>query len=195
MLEGAGEIIVSGLPRNKRPSDASICHRAVRRAFVDLGSATNACQRQNRIVHSEGLQPCVEEESRAGIWRYDANKTGEVFPSEERYASGIRNGEGLAVDKQGQLFSTQHGRDQLRQNWPDLYSNEQGSDSRAKDVIPLKRGDDYRWPECCYNAVAKRLVLEPEYGGDGGKKLCSTMGRTGSTSVTSHACRRTGGRT
>ena len=35
----------------------------------------------------------------------------------------------------------------------------------------LQKGADYGWPECYYDAVQKKLVLAPEYGGDGGKKV------------------------
>ena len=34
----------------------------------------------------------------------------------------------------------------------------------------LKSGGDYGWPECYYDAVQQKLVLAPEYGGDGGKE-------------------------
>jgi mono/diheme cytochrome c family protein len=34
----------------------------------------------------------------------------------------------------------------------------------------LKARGDYGWPECYYDAVQRKLVLAPEYGGDGGKQ-------------------------
>jgi glucose/arabinose dehydrogenase/mono/diheme cytochrome c family protein len=146
--------------------------------FIDLGSATNACQAENRIAGSRGLSPCTEKETRAGTWRYDANKTGQVFSPKERYASGIRNGEGLAFDASGRLFATQHGRDQLSQNWPKLYTPEQGADLPAEELIELKQGADYGWPECYYDQHQKKLVLAPEYGGDGGKTVGLCAQRT-----------------
>jgi glucose/arabinose dehydrogenase len=86
--------------------------------YVDLASATNACQVQNRWPNSPGIQPCTELETRAGIWRYDANRTGQRFSPAERFVTGLRNGEGIAFDAAGRIFATQHGRDQLRENWP-----------------------------------------------------------------------------
>src|SRR5260221_4633680 len=40
----------------------------------------------------------------------------------------------------------------------------------------LKQGGDYGWPECYYDAIQGKLVLAPEYGGDGGKTVgpCAT---------------------
>ena len=46
--------------------------------------------------------------------------------SAERFATGLRNGEGIAFDSAGRIFATQHGRDQLRENWSALYTAEQG---------------------------------------------------------------------
>lgn len=139
--------------------------------FVDLGSATNACQANNRMPLSRGHDPCTELETRAGIWRYDANKTDQTFSAAERYATGIRNGEGFGLDKTGRLYVTQHGRDQLSQNWPKLYTVEQGAELPAEEIVELKKGGDYGWPECYYDQKQKKLVLAPEYGGDGGKTV------------------------
>ena len=66
---------------------------------------------------------------------------------------------------------TQHGRDQLHANWPDLYKPEQEATLPAEELLLLKQGGDYGWPECYYDAVQQKLVLAPEYGGDGGKKV------------------------
>jgi glucose/arabinose dehydrogenase len=147
--------------------------------FVDLGSATNACQSDNRMPLSPGYNPCIELETRAGIWRYDANKTGQIFSAAERYATGIRNGEGFAFDKAGRLYVTQHGRDQLSQNWPQLYTVEQGAELPAEELLELKEGGDYGWPQCYYDQDQKKLVLAPEYGGDGGKSVGACAGKLG----------------
>jgi mono/diheme cytochrome c family protein len=76
------------------------------------------------------------------------------------------------------LFATQHGRDQLSQNWPKLYTPEQGADLPAEELIELKQGADYGWPECYYDQHQKKLVLAPEYGGDGGKTVGLCAQRT-----------------
>jgi len=139
--------------------------------FVDLGSETNACEEKNRVPLSPGRKPCVEKETRGGIWRYDANKLNQTFSAEERYATGIRNGEGMAIDRDGRLFVTQHGRDQLLQDWSRLYSNTRGPLLPAEELMELKPGADYGWPECYFDGFQKKLVLAPEYGGDGGKTV------------------------
>ncbi len=135
--------------------------------FVDMGSATNSCQLQNRQPLSPGHQPCTEKLTRGGIWRYAAGRTGQRFSAQERYVSGIRNGEGLAFDGAGHLFATQHGRDQLGENWAKLYTARQGVELPAEELMRLEPGNDYGWPECYYDGAQHKLVLAPEYGGDG----------------------------
>jgi glucose/arabinose dehydrogenase len=108
--------------------------------FVTSASATNACEAQNRMPRSPGNDPCKELDTRGGVWRYDANKTDQVFSPKERYASGIRNPEGYDFDSAGRLYMTQHGRDQLHENWPELYSQKQGFELPAEQIMILKEG-------------------------------------------------------
>src|SRR5271154_7019934 len=165
----APEVIVSGLPLTGDHPMHPFAIDARGNMYVDLGSATNSCQVKNRTLESPGINPCTELETRAGTWRYDANKTGQKFSAAERFTTGIRNGEGFAFDAAGRLFVTQHGRDQLSQNWPKLYTVRQGAELPAEEIVQLRQGGDYGWPECYYDQNQKKLVLAPEYGGDGGK--------------------------
>ena len=177
--KGEPTVIVSGLPLTGDHPMHPFVISAKGDLFVDLGTITNACQAENRMQGAKGIDPCTEKQTRGGTWRYDANKTGQVFSPKERYASGIRNGEGLAFDAAGQLYATQHGRDQLYQNWPQLYTPEQSAELPAEEVVQVKQGADYGWPECYYDQDQKKLVLAPEYGGDGGKTVGLCAQRTG----------------
>jgi glucose/arabinose dehydrogenase/mono/diheme cytochrome c family protein len=137
--------------------------------YIDVATATNACQVQNRTPRSPGIDPCTELETRGGIWRYDANKANQTFSPAGRFATGIRNAEGFAIDAAGHIFVTQHGRDQLYANWPALYKPEEEATLPAEELLLLRQGGDYGWPECYYDGLQRKLVLAPEYGGDGGK--------------------------
>jgi glucose/arabinose dehydrogenase len=165
------ETIVSGLPLTGDHPMHPFAIDSRGALYVDLGSATNSCQVQNRIANSPGRGPCVELETRTGIWRYDANRTNQRFSPAERFATGIRNGEGFAFDSEGRLLLTQHGRDQLAENWAKLYKLEQGADLPAEELLVLERGADYGWPECYFDDAQHKLVSAPEYGGDGGKAV------------------------
>ena len=101
--------------------------------YVDLGTATNSCQRRNRVQYSPGIDPCAELETRGGTSRYDANKTGQHFSPADALVTGLRNGEGFAFDRAGRLFATMHGRDQLGQSWPKFFSLQQNAHEPPKN--------------------------------------------------------------
>jgi glucose/arabinose dehydrogenase/mono/diheme cytochrome c family protein len=173
------ETVVSGLPLGGDHPMHPFAIDTDGIMYVDVATATNSCQPQNRKPKIPGAVPCKELETRGGIWRYDANKTGQVFSPAERFATGIRNGEGFGVDGAGhRLFVTQHGRDQLHANWPDLYKPDEEATLPAEELLSLKQGADYGWPECYYDSFQRKLVLAPEYGGDGGKKIGVCAGKT-----------------
>jgi glucose/arabinose dehydrogenase/mono/diheme cytochrome c family protein len=165
----SSESIVSGLPLGGDHPMHPFIIDAQGWMYVDVATATNSCQLQNRQLESPGANPCTELETRGGIWRYDANKTNQKFAPAARYATGIRNAEGFAIDSAGRLFVTQQGRDQLHANWPSLYRPTEEATLPAEELLLLKAGGDYGWPECYYDGARQKLVLAPEYGGDGGK--------------------------
>ena len=141
--KGKAETVVSGLPVTGDHPMHPFAIDAAGHLYVDLGSATNACQSRNRMAQSAGEQPCTEKETRGGIWRYDASGTNQLFSASARFASGLRNGEGLSFDADGRLFATQHGRDQLYENWPQFYQPDAGHTLPAEELVQLKDGHDY----------------------------------------------------
>jgi glucose/arabinose dehydrogenase/cytochrome c5 len=163
------QVVVSGLPLGGDHPMHPFAIDAGGEMYIDVASATNSCQEKNRTLKSPGLNPCTELETRAGVWRYDAKKTNQVFSPKERYATGIRNGEGFAVDAIGHhIFVTQHGRDQLHTNWPDVIKDaDKEATLPSEEVLLLQQGGDYGWPMCYHDPFQPGLVLAPEYGGDG----------------------------
>jgi hypothetical protein len=75
--QGAPETVVSGLPLTGDHPMHPLAIDKYGNLFIDVASATNSCQPQNRMPNVPGDKPCTELETRAGIWRYDANKTGQ----------------------------------------------------------------------------------------------------------------------
>jgi glucose/arabinose dehydrogenase/mono/diheme cytochrome c family protein len=169
---GKPDVIVSGLPLSGDHPMHPFAIDPQGSMYVDVASATNSCQKENRMPNVPGDNPCTELETRAGIWRYDAKKTGQVFSPTERYATGIRNADGITIDPAGTgLYATQHGRDQLGDNWSRFYTPEQGAELPAEELLKIERGGDYGWPECYFDNRQNKLVLAPEYGGDGGQTV------------------------
>lgn len=169
---GKATVVLSGLPlTGDHPMHPFAIDSSSGAMYIDLGSATNSCQSKNRTLEVPGIKPCTELQTRGGIWKYDANKTGQQFSAAARYATGIRNAVGIAFGPDGQLYSTQHGRDQLAENWPKLYTADQGQNLPAEELLAIRQGGDYGWPECYFDNGQQKLVLAPEYGGDGGKAV------------------------
>ncbi len=169
---GKPELVLSGMPMGGDHPMHPFVIDPKGQMFIDMGTATNSCQAKNRTAGVPGADPCTELLTRGGTWRYDANKLDQKFSPAERYITGLRNGEGFAFDATGRLFVTQHGRDQLPANWPKLYPDvEHATELPAEEVVELKQGADYGWPFCYYDNFQKKLVLAPEYGGDGGKAV------------------------
>lgn len=136
--------------------------------FVNMGSATNACQVRERQSESPGRDPCTELETRAGIWRFDANSVGQRFTPAARYATGIRNATGMALHPlTGALYAATHGRDLLHGNWPALFTEQQNAELPAEELFHVEAGDHFGWPYCYWDGLQQRRVRAPEYGGDG----------------------------
>ena len=109
-----GETILTGMPLTGDHPMHPFKIDAQGNLFVNMGSATNTCEAQNRQPGSKGLEPCTEQETRAGIWRYDARKAGQVFSPAGRFATGIRNTGGISFDASGRMFASSGVRSSFR---------------------------------------------------------------------------------
>jgi glucose/arabinose dehydrogenase len=167
--DATAQVVVKGLPLTGDHPMHPFVIDSKGDLYVDVATATNSCQEKNRTLKSPGITPCKELETRGGVWLYSAKKVDQTFSPKERYATGIRNAEGFGLDAGGhRLFVTQHGRDQLHTNWPDVIKDaDQEATLPSEEVLLLKKGGDYGWPHCYYDPFQKTLVLAPEYGGDG----------------------------
>ncbi len=162
------EIIVSGFPVQTQHSGKPFSINEEGDLYINVGAISNACQKEDRTVGLKGQDPCPELAQHAGIWRFDANKTGQQFSHGERYASGIRNA--YAIDWQPdlkKLYVAQHGRDHLHELWPKFYLEEDEELLPAEELIEVNEGVEYGWPYCYYDQNQHKRLLAPEYGGDG----------------------------
>jgi glucose/arabinose dehydrogenase len=82
----------------------------------------------------------------------------------------LRNVVGLDWNTQdNQLFVMMHGRDQLHDLFPKLYTTKQNAELPAECLYRLKKGDNAGWPYIYYDQQQHKKILAPEYGGDGKK--------------------------
>jgi glucose/arabinose dehydrogenase len=162
---GEPETIVRGLPTGGHEAK-SIAVGAGDALYVNVGSLTNSCQVNDRGTRSPGRDPCRELETRAGIWRFSASRTGQRLADGRRYATGLRNALGLALRPgTGDLWASVHGRDQLAQNWG--FDERKGAENPGEELVRAVEGDDFGWPYCYYDVERRTKVLAPEYGGNG----------------------------
>jgi glucose/arabinose dehydrogenase len=161
------DTIVTGLPM----TGSHHSHNFVldgRNLYVNIGSASNACQRRDRQAGAPGYNPCTELETRAGIWQFDANRLRQRPTDGNRFATGLRNSIALTHNPlDGSLYATVHGRDQLHDSWPDLFTVEKSAENPGEELVRIDRNADFGWPYCYHDVDRRELVLAPEYGGDG----------------------------
>jgi len=164
---GEPRVVVAGLPTGGHAArNLVLTPDGV--LYVNVGSATNSCQEHDREAGSPGRDPCLELATRAGIWRFAAKDTGQRPTLAARYATGIRNAVALAFNSiDGRLYAVPHGRDQLGQHWPQLFTLAQSAEKPSEEFVEIDRGDDFGWPYCYHDPELGQLVLAPEYGGDG----------------------------
>jgi len=103
------------------------------------------------------------------------------------FVTGLRNGEGISFDSAGRIWATQHGRDQLGQNWPKLYTLKQNANLPAEELVQLRHGSDFGWPECgdrsskpaLNSATAARQRIEADQAAGSGANAMRQIGFRG----------------
>ena len=136
--------------------------------YVPFGAGSNACQQNNRVPGSPGIDPCPLLVDHGGIWRFDANRVGQTQKDGYRYATGLRSV--VAMDwnpTENKLYALQHGRDDMVRMWPGTFSPWQSAVLPSEELFRVNDGMNGGWPYCYYDQMAGQKVLNPEYGGDG----------------------------
>ena len=166
---GAAETVVSGLVATGDHISKTIVLPNPQTLYVNIGSASNACQVENREAQSPGVFPCPEMPIRAGVWEFDARGTNQTLTDGQRFATGLRNMVALAIHpRTNDLYGVQHGRDMLFENWPQFFTVEEDAVLPAEEFVRITRGSDNGWPYCYFDAITEnKKVLAPEYGGNG----------------------------
>lgn len=167
--EDEPEMMIEGFPEQSQHAVKPFTFDDQGHIYVDVGAPSNACQQKTRTPGTPGLDPCPQLERQAGIWRFDAEQPGQAQQADGfRYATGIRHA--VAHDwnfEVGELYVVQHGRDQLHQLWPDLFTQEQSAELPAEEFQLVTEGANFGWPYCYWDQFQNKRVLAPEYGGDG----------------------------
>jgi glucose/arabinose dehydrogenase len=135
------QTLYTGLPQVSDHNHRSLAIAADGMVYESSGSSCNLCT------------PGALE---ATIVRMDGNGAGATV-----YASGVRNGSGLAFDGSGQLWMVVNQRDDLPPNHENLPTEE---------FDKVVQGGNYGWPGC-YPDMAGARQPNPDY--NGGASSCS----------------------
>ena len=166
---GPVEIIVDGFPQQDIHPTKSLTIDAEGGLYVNVGLPSNSCTATER-TRASGLNPCTHLERGGGIWRFDANTTGQMFEREgKRLVTGIRQTNSLRWSPVAKgVYFVQHGRG-LLDLWPEYYSFELNAENPAEEMFLVVEGANYGFPYCYFDLQQGKRVVSPEYGGDGKK--------------------------
>ncbi|MDX1617518.1 MAG: PQQ-dependent sugar dehydrogenase [Balneolaceae bacterium] len=138
--------------------------------FVPYGAPTDACQDPPRTPGVPGQDPCPNLEKHGGIWVFDESEVNQTQDDAYEWATGIRSVVAMAWHPvEDQLYVANHGRDFLFRQWPQHYTRWSSAMLPSEEFIRVTQGSNFGWPYCYYDQMQNKKVLNPEYGGDGGK--------------------------
>src|SRR5690625_7157475 len=93
-----------------------------------------------------GQDPCTQLEANGGIWKFDADRTGQLQSDGSRYATGIRSV--VALDwnhADSTLYVLQHGRDHFSRMWPQTYKRYDSALLHSEEFMRVTEGCDFGW--------------------------------------------------
>jgi len=164
--------IITGLLNGGEHNSKSVILDNAGNIYVNIGAPSNDCQPEghDREKGVPSLDPCPLLPKAGGIWQFKADKSNQSYPEGVHYATGLRNVVGLDWNSEvNDLYVMQHGRDQLFQNYPELFDTIAGAENPAEELYRVKKDADCGWPYCYYDNDKKEKLLNPEYGGDRNK--------------------------
>lgn len=162
------DTLVSGL--SSRPSPAPPAHTLAEdmrgNIVVNVASTSAACAGA-ATPHATAKDPCAELATSAGIWSFQSLETNQTIADGDRLATGLYNAEALAVNpRDTMVYAVVHGRDQLHDLWPELYTDAEAANAGAEELIRIQSSRaDYGWPYCYYDFIKGTFIVAPEYGG------------------------------
>src|SRR5262249_52150514 len=168
---GAAEVVVADLPLTRPHQDKGIAFDGRGGLYGSIGAPSNACQPQDRRPKVPGQDPCPLLDYSGGIWKFDENKPGQKQADGARYATGMRQMPAITWHD-GALYIAMNSRDQLDTLWPDLFKAEDNAERPAEPLYKAEQGSNFGWPYCYHDLKENKVILNPEYGGDG-----KTVGR------------------
>lgn len=162
---GPAEVVVGGFPAQRGHTDKDIAFDDAGNLYVTIGLPSNACGNPDRQPGAKGMDPCPQLEEGGGVWKF-ADTPGQTFAKEKRYATGMRQGVAIAWHG-GHLYLAMNSRDSLDTMFPALFTPEENQNRPLEPLLQVDEGDVFGWPYCFHDGLTGKMILAPEYGGDG----------------------------
>jgi glucose/arabinose dehydrogenase len=166
---GEPEIVVDGFPEQRLHEAKTFAINDEHQIYINVGAPSNACMEEFRTRGSPGQWPCPHLDIQAGVWRFDADGSGQNQSDDgERFATGIRNAVAIEwSEAHEQIYFLTHGRDALFSLYPDYFTADDSAELPSEEMHVLVEGGNYGWPYSYYDHIQGKRLLGPEYGGDG----------------------------
>jgi glucose/arabinose dehydrogenase len=166
-VAGPAEVVVIGFPQQRVHPTKTLAFDNRGGLYVNIGNAANVCADADQ-TQTQAPNPCPDQATGGGIWRFDASRTGQVHGKDgTRYSSGLRQANAMGWHPTvNALFVAQHGRNNLNR-WPEYFNEEQFTETPAEELQRIDEGANYGFPYCYYDQLQGKRVQAPEYGGDG----------------------------
>jgi glucose/arabinose dehydrogenase/mono/diheme cytochrome c family protein len=167
------EIIVVDSGRRREHDGKPLAFDNLGNIYVPFGGPSDACQEANRVPNSPGKFPCPLLDSNAGVWKFKADQLNQFRTRDGiRVATGLRSIVAMQWNKtDNTLYAVGHGRDGMGRTWPQYFSPWESAMLPSEAFYKLKPGADAGWPYYYYDQIKKKVMRNPEYGGDGKKEF------------------------
>ena len=164
--QGDAETVVSGFDTAREHSDKGLALDGKGFLYINIGSPSNGCQAKDRQKGSQGQDPCPILERHSGIWKFNATKLNQTQDDGTKLVTGLRQEPDVAW-AYGAPYTVMNNRDQIDILYPQYFTVEDNADRPAEGMYRADAGLNFGWPYCFFDYQQQKLVLNPEYGGDG----------------------------
>ncbi len=163
---GGPETVVSGFDKADEHNDKGLALDGQGFLYVNIGSPSNACQVIDRQKGSPGQDPCPLFAAHSGIWKFDARKLNQTVADGTKLVNGLRQEPDVAW-AYGGAYTVMNNRDQLDVLYPGKFTVQDNAERPAEGMYRADMGLNFGWPYCFFDYGQQKLLLNPEYGGDG----------------------------
>jgi glucose/arabinose dehydrogenase len=181
------EVIVDGMPTGGFAA-RGITFDDRGGVFIGIGSSGNACMDRN-ATPPKGADPCPDLASRAGIWRFAADKAGQRHGQDgERYATGIRDLQALDWNRRDRaVYMVMQGRNGLPNAGAKLFTAQDSAEGVAEEMHRITKGVNVGWPYTHFDGRTMQRIKAPEYGGKPGDVVVDATYHTPVAALPSHS--------